>query len=67
MGACLRQTTSFGTHTFAVQALGKVGVHKVITGIDVTNSDSLAALGEHLGETKIDLLVNNAGVLERNR
>src|SRR5690606_2208915 len=34
-------------------------------GVDVTDDDALAALVERLGDTRIDLLVLNAGILER--
>jgi len=34
--------------------------------LDVTDSDSVKALAERLGDTHIDLLVNNAGIFPRN-
>lgn len=43
-------------------ALDDLGV-RVESGIDVTDDSSVAKLRERLGETPIDLLVNNAGVL----
>ena len=39
---------------------------KTITDIDVTDSHSLAQLKQHLNDTKIDLLINNAGILASN-
>lgn len=39
---------------------------RVIEGVDVTSDDSVADLRKQLGEERIDRLVNNAGVLERN-
>lgn len=44
--------------------LAAVGV-RVIEGIDVSDDDSVALLGEKLGGEKIDLLINNAGILLR--
>lgn len=38
---------------------------QVEAGIDVTDDKALAALAERLGDTRIDLLVLNAGILER--
>lgn len=35
----------------------------VITGIDVTKPDSLELLADKLANTRIDLLINNAGIL----
>jgi NAD(P)-dependent dehydrogenase (short-subunit alcohol dehydrogenase family) len=39
---------------------------KTITDIDVTDSHSLAQLKQHLNDTKIDVLINNAGILASN-
>ena len=44
------------------EALDKLSVHKVVTGVDVSNDESVAALTAQL-DLEIDLLVNNAGVI----
>jgi NAD(P)-dependent dehydrogenase (short-subunit alcohol dehydrogenase family) len=36
---------------------------RLITGIDVANGDSVAKLAKELGDTHLDVLVNNAGIL----
>jgi NAD(P)-dependent dehydrogenase (short-subunit alcohol dehydrogenase family) len=36
---------------------------EVVTGLDVTSDDSVAALVRRLGKTQLDLLVNNAGLM----
>ena len=36
---------------------------RLITGIDVANGDSVAKLAKELGDTQLDVLVNNAGIL----
>jgi len=40
---------------------------RVIDGVDVTDDASVAALREVLGDEKIDVLVNNAGILRSDR
>jgi len=40
---------------------------RVISGIDVSTPDSVAQLADELGATKIDILINNAGILRRDR
>src|SRR5690606_29483311 len=45
-------------------ALAATGA-QVESGVDVTDDDALAELVERLGDTRIDLLVLNAGILER--
>jgi NAD(P)-dependent dehydrogenase (short-subunit alcohol dehydrogenase family) len=42
--------------------LDDLGV-RVETGLDVTSADSVAALDQRLGDTQLDLLVNNAGIM----
>jgi NAD(P)-dependent dehydrogenase (short-subunit alcohol dehydrogenase family) len=42
--------------------LDDLGV-RVETGLDVTSDDSVAALDQRLGDTQLDLLVNNAGLM----
>lgn len=44
--------------------LDKLGV-RVEAGVDVSDDASVASLRERLSDAKIDLLVNNAGILER--
>ncbi len=39
---------------------------RVISGIDVTDADSVNRLKQELGDTPLDLLVNNAGMMEDN-
>jgi len=46
----------------ASDQLAELGV-EVIDGVDVTDERSLARLAEVLGSRKVDVLVNNAGVL----
>ncbi len=38
---------------------------QVETGIDITQDDSVAELAQRLEGTKLDVLINNAGILER--
>ncbi len=40
---------------------------RVETGVDVTSEQAVTALAERLGDTPIDLLVNNAGILGHDR
>lgn len=44
--------------------LKQLGV-RVEEGIDITSDTSVAALGDRLGDTQIDVLINNAGILKR--
>lgn len=46
------------------EALEATGA-RVESGVDVTDGVALAALAERLGDARIDLLVLNAGILER--
>ncbi|MDO5505428.1 MAG: SDR family oxidoreductase [Pseudoxanthomonas suwonensis] len=48
----------------ALQALPGV---RVETGVDMADGDSVRALAQRLGELRIDVLVCNAGILERDR
>ncbi|MDJ0794799.1 MAG: SDR family oxidoreductase [Woeseiaceae bacterium] len=48
------------------EALGKLGI-RVIDGIDVSSADGIAALREAVGDQSLDVLVNNAGILRRDR
>ncbi|HAJ60759.1 MAG TPA: short-chain dehydrogenase [Cyanobacteria bacterium UBA8543] len=44
--------------------LKQLGV-RIEEGIDITSDTSVAALGDRLGNTQIDVLINNAGILKR--
>ena len=46
-----------------LQALGQ----RIESGVDVSSLESLRELGERLAGTQIDLLINNAGILENQR
>jgi len=52
IGVCRRSSVE-------LEALGV----RVETGVDVTNEDSLVALTRRIGSLRLDLLINNAGVL----
>jgi NAD(P)-dependent dehydrogenase (short-subunit alcohol dehydrogenase family) len=65
-----RQYAQRGDEVIAVcrkasPGLGELGV-RVIDGIDVASDSSVADLASQLGGARIDRLVNNAGILERN-
>jgi NAD(P)-dependent dehydrogenase (short-subunit alcohol dehydrogenase family) len=45
-----------------LDALAQSGV-RVETGVDVTSDSSVAALAERLGDIRLDVLINNAGLL----
>jgi NAD(P)-dependent dehydrogenase (short-subunit alcohol dehydrogenase family) len=65
-----RQLKARGDQPIAVcrqssKELDGLGV-RVESGVDVTDDASVAALAKRLAGTAIDVLVNNAGVLERN-
>jgi NAD(P)-dependent dehydrogenase (short-subunit alcohol dehydrogenase family) len=42
--------------------LSSLGI-RLITGIDVADGDSVAKLKNELGDTRLDVLINNAGIL----
>ena len=42
--------------------LSALGI-RLITGIDVADADSVAKLKSELGDTRLDVLINNAGIL----
>jgi NAD(P)-dependent dehydrogenase (short-subunit alcohol dehydrogenase family) len=64
-----RQLMTQGNAVIAVcrtasQDLKQLGV-QVEEGVDITSDASVAALRERLGDTAIDVLINNAGILQR--
>jgi NAD(P)-dependent dehydrogenase (short-subunit alcohol dehydrogenase family) len=65
-----RQLKARGDAVFAAcrsssPELDGLGV-RVFAGVDVTNDESVRGLAKRLEGTKLDVLVNNAGVLERD-
>jgi len=48
----------------ASDELRKAGC-EVVENIDVTNGDSVASLAQTVGDRKLDMLINNAGILSR--
>ena len=38
---------------------------RTVAGVDVGDDDSVAALAKEVGDQKLDLLINNAGILQR--
>ena len=50
----------------ASDELGALGI-RIIEGIDVSSGDSMPALADALGDSRIDVLINNAGILRRDR
>ena len=64
-----RQYKSRGDHVIAAcrkssDALSALDV-KVHAGVDVSNDYAMEVLDQALGQTRIDILINNAGVLSR--
>ncbi len=59
-----RGDTVIGLCRRAGKALNDSGA-QVIEGVDVTADSSMRELRERLGDTRVDVLVNNAGVLTR--
>lgn len=64
-----RQLQARGDRVIAVcrsasAELKQLGV-RIEEGIDITSDTSVAALGDRLGNTQIDVLINNAGILKR--
>ena len=67
--ALAKQYASRGAHVIGVcressHALTATGA-QVEAGVDVTNGAALAALARRLGETRIDVLICNAGILTK--
>ena len=66
----VRQLEKRGDSVIAVcrhrsEALAATGA-RIIDGIDVADGDSVARLRDTLGDTQIDILINNAGILRRD-
>ncbi len=66
----VRQLTARGDDVIAVcrsasEALRNLDIN-VITGIDVSDGDSVANLKAKIGTQPIDVLINNAGILRRD-
>lgn len=64
-----RQLSARGDSVIAVvrnssSELEKLGC-RIESGIDVTRPEDLARLRERLGETRLDLVINNAGILSK--
>ncbi len=64
-----RQLSQRGDHVLAAcrsadRAFDALNV-EVIEGVDVTSDAGVAALAEGLGDRRVDVLINNAGVLTR--
>lgn len=62
-----RQLAARGDHVIAAcrsasEALQTLDV-RVIAGVDVSSDHSISALGNELGDTRLDWLINNAGIL----
>lgn len=61
-----RGDTVIGICRTSNDSLDMLGI-RVIDGIDVADSAGVAALREAVGDEPIDVLVNNAGILRRDR
>lgn len=48
----------------SAEALDALGV-QVETGVDITSADSVAQLAQKLQDTRLDVLINNAAIVER--
>jgi len=57
-----RGDTVIGVCRTPSDELSALGI-RLITGIDVANGDSVATLKKELGDTQLDVLINNAGIL----
>jgi NAD(P)-dependent dehydrogenase (short-subunit alcohol dehydrogenase family) len=66
--ALCREARSRGARVIAAclgdsESLRREGV-EVVPGVDVTSDSSIASLAERLAGTRLDVLINNAGVVE---
>ncbi|GAB4567312.1 MAG: SDR family oxidoreductase [Haliangiales bacterium] len=64
-----RQYKTRGDRVIAVcraasEALGELGV-EVQAGVDVGSDDDVKALDQKLGDTKLDIVINNAGIMSQ--
>ncbi|MGF1461118.1 MAG: SDR family oxidoreductase [Leptolyngbyaceae cyanobacterium] len=59
-----RGETVIGACRFSSEELDAVGV-KILTDVDITDDDSVAQLVQQLAGITLDVLINNAGILER--
>ncbi|NCF72632.1 MAG: SDR family NAD(P)-dependent oxidoreductase [Gammaproteobacteria bacterium] len=57
-----RGDTVIGVCRNPSEALSALGI-RIITGIDVTDGDSVSGLKSELGDVHLDVLINNAGIL----
>ena len=57
-----RGDTVIGVCRIPSDELSALGT-RLITGIDVADGDSIAKLKKELGDTRLDVLINNAGIL----
>ena len=60
-----RGDTVFGVCRSSSEGLDKLGV-QVLSGVDVTDEDSVKSLPGKLAVDDVHLLINNAGILQRN-
>lgn len=67
-----RQLVDAGTQVYAAvrkssEELDKIGVTKVITGVDMSSDEAIARMAADLAENevKLDLVINNSGMLLR--
>ena len=60
-----RGDTVIGVCRHASDELRAAGI-RIVEGIDVSDGNSIARLRDELGDTPIDILLNNAGILRRD-
>ncbi len=60
-----RGDTVIGVCRHPSDALRELGV-RIIENVDVSDGDSVARLRDEIGDTPIDILINNAGILLRD-
>ncbi|MDJ0748949.1 MAG: SDR family oxidoreductase [Woeseiaceae bacterium] len=61
-----RGDTVIGVCRTSNESLDELGI-RVIGGVDVADPDGVAALRQAVGDEPIDVLINNAGILRRDR